>query len=85
MREKKGEHFDVNLRGKVETEKEKDTTSCQILRQPFLSNPSSFLLIRLSLAEPDESPSVSHGPLTLFYIHITFRKTKRKIIIHKRI
>lgn len=31
------------------------------LRQPFLSNPSSFLLIP-SLSIPNESLSVSHGP-----------------------
>ena len=60
---------------KIENEKENDTTSCQNFRQPFKSNPPPlffWFLILFSLSLPNESLSVSRGPLphpsfTLFF------------------
>lgn len=80
---------------KIENEKENDTTSCQIFRQPFLSNPpSSFLLISdsfLSLTTKRISFCFSWAPPTpppsSFFFFPFFKKKKKKsqTLFHKKI
>ena len=78
---------------KIENEKENDTTSCQIFRQPFLSNPPPlffWFLILFSLSLPNESLSVSRGPphpssFTLFFLPLLLKKKKSQTLFHKKI